>query len=47
MVTSTLFLDTGIVTKNANVHYVGSSQTYASALAARISVYFIHVSHFY
>ena len=33
-----IFLDTGIVQKNMNAHYSGSPQTYASALATRITV---------
>lgn len=32
------FLDTGIVQKNMNAHHSGSPQTYASALATRITV---------
>ena len=41
------FLDTGMFTKNANAHYGGSSETYASALATRITVKLTHVSRFY
>jgi hypothetical protein len=38
------FLDTGILTKNIDALYSGSLQTYASALATRITVRLLWVS---